>query len=126
MFALFLLLEKNIEIVFWKGYSFFLLIGFINMRTLRVVTLMSLLISLATMRPGKQFLVETENNGNDVARFNAPNVEADEGKVQVRRVSAHRVTLTSLGSEMSSSSRMSSSLHCNEVEHYISRIKNEF
>ena len=125
-----MLLEKNIEIVFWKGYSFFLLIGFINMRTLRVVTLMSLLISLATMRPGKQFLVETENNGNDVARFNArfnaPNVEADEGKVQVRRVSAHRVTLTSLGSEMSSSSRMSSSLHCNEVEHYISRIKNEF
>ena len=93
--------------MFWKGYSFFLLIGFINMRTLRVVTLMSLLISLATMRPGKQFLVETENNGNDVARFNArfnaPNVEADEGKVQVRRVSVLRVTLTSLASEISSS-----------------------
>ena len=73
------------------------------MKTVAVVTLLSLLVSLGSGRPGKHFLVETEDNGNEVARFNAPNVEADEGKVQVRRVSVLRVTLTSLASEISSS-----------------------
>ena len=77
----------NIDIVFWKGYGFSSLIGFNchNMRTARVVKLLSLIFSLGTGMPGKHFLVETENNGNDIAefnaRFNAPNVEEYEGKV---------------------------------------------
>ena len=80
----------NIEIVFLKGYGYSLLIGFYcyNMRTVGVVTLLSLILSLGTGRPGKHFLVETEDDGNDVAAFNAPNVEEYEGKVQLRRVSA--------------------------------------
>ena len=58
------------------------------MKTVGVVTFLSLLVTLGTGRPGKHFLVETEANdtGNEVARFNArfnaPNVEEYEGPVQ--------------------------------------------
>ena len=75
------------------------------MKTVGVVTFLSLLVKLGTGRPGKHFLVETEANdtGNEVARFNArfnaPNVEEYEGPVQ-----ACLHNLASIASEMSSSS----------------------
>ena len=80
------------------------------MKTVGVVTFLSLLVTLGTGRPGKHFLVETEDEdtGSEVARFNArfnaPNVEEYEGKVWFMSVSILRDTLASLASEMSSSS----------------------
>ena len=62
------------------------------MKKPRVATLISLVFSLGTGRPGKLFLVDTEVD----ALFNVANVEAEEGKAQVIRVSVSHVSLASL------------------------------
>ena len=98
------------------------------MKTVGVVTFLSLLVTLGTGRPGKHFLVETEANdtGNEVARFNArfnaPNVEEYEGKVRSKRVSI--TSPASLQRCPHPPFPMSSSLSCNKLEHYISQLKN--